>query len=138
MGSVAVGERPLLLDTVAVIFWHADSPRLSTRARTAMQESLSRPIYVSAITAFEIATKVRIGKLSVPATLMSDFEYVVEADGFRVLALDVGAAVRAGQLPSSHRDPFDRLLAAQALEKDCAVVTLDRLFGDEFGVETLW
>ena len=138
MGSVAAGEQPLLLDTVAFIFWHAASPRLSNRARTAMQESLTRPIFVSAVSAFEISTKVRLGKLVVPPALLSDFEYVAQADGFRVMPLNLDAAVRAGQFTSMHRDPFDRLLAAQALENDFAVVTNDPAFASEFDVSTWW
>ncbi len=138
MGAVALGERPLLIDTAAFIFWHADSPRLSARARAALLQSLSRRIYVSSVTAFEIATKVRLGKLQVPAALVSDFQYVVEADGFRLVELDAVAAIRAGQFPSAHRDPFDRLLAAQALHLDCAAVTPDAVFQAAFGVEVLW
>ena len=138
MGTVALEERPLLLDTAAFIFWHADSPRLSARARAAMLQALSRPIYVSTVTAFEIATKVRIGKLQVPPALVSDFQYVVEADGFRLVELDAVTAIRAGQFISTHRDPFDRLLAAQSLTLDCAAVTPDVVFQSEFGVEVLW
>ena len=69
MGGVALDEQPLLLDTVALMFWHADSPRLPSRVRAALMRSLSRPIYVSAVSAFEIATKVRTGKLRVPPAI---------------------------------------------------------------------
>ena len=131
-------SRALLLDTVAFIFWHADSPRLSVRARETMMQSLSQPIFVSAVTAFEIATKVRLGKLQVPGAMLADFQYVVEADGFRLLELNAPASIRAGQFTSTHRDPFDRLLAAQALVHDCAVVTLDPVFTIEFSVDVLW
>jgi len=138
VGSVAVEQSPLLLDTVAFIFWHADSPRLGKRARKAMLAALDRPVYVSAVTAFEIATKVRLGKLHVPPQLLNDFRYVVEADGFRLLDLDADAAVQGGTFESNHRDPFDRLLAAQAIAMECEVVTNDVLFGPEFGVDVLW
>ena len=138
MGGVTLDEQPLLLDTVALIFWHADSPRLPSRVRAALLTSLSRPIYVSVVSAFEIATKVRSGKLRVPPALLADFQYAVESDGFRMLDLTAGAAVRAGQLSSAHRDPFDRLLVAQALAHDCAVVTLDPVFAEEFGAEVFW
>lgn len=129
--------QPLLLDTVAFIFWHADSPRLSSSARGAMLEALQRPIYVSAASAFEIATKVRLGKLTVPPAILNDFAYVVEADGFRLLDIDAAAAIRAGQLASLHRDPFDRLIGAQALAINGAVVTNDEAFA-ELGVEMFW
>jgi len=129
---------PLLLDTVAFIYWHADSPRLGTRARAALLDAMTRPIFVSAVSAFEISTKVRLGKLHVPAAILSDFQYVVEADGFRLLDLDAPAAAQAGGLESPHRDPFDRLLAAQALTRDLAIVTNDPVFASDFGVPVLW
>ena len=137
MGTVVADERPLLLDTVAFVLWHQDSPALSPKARAAMLQALQRPIFVSAATAFEIATKVRIGKLSVPAAMLSDFAYVVESDGFLMLDIDAMAAVRAGQLPADHRDPFDRLLAAQALDERMPLMSSDEAFR-EFGVEVVW
>lgn len=138
MGSVAIGEQPLLLDTAAFIFWHADSPRLPARVRATLLTALTRPIYVSAVSAFEIATKVRIGKLRVPPALLTDFQYVVESDGFRLLDLDATAAVSAGALDARHRDPFDRLLAAQALQRQCALVTPDFVFAEQFGTDVYW
>jgi PIN domain nuclease of toxin-antitoxin system len=130
-------HEPLLLDTVAFIFWHADSPRLSASARRALLEAPERAIYVSAASAFEISTKVRLGKLTVPPALLNDFAYVVEADGFRLLDIDSASAIRAGQLASSHRDPFDRLIAAQARMIKGAVVTNDSAF-HELDVEVFW
>ncbi len=138
MGSVAVTERPLLLDTVAFIFWHANSPRLPERVRDALRASKTRPIYVSVVSAFEISTKARLGKLHVPAPLIDEFQYVVESDGFRLLELNAASASRAGQFNSDHRDPFDRLLAAQALALDCDVATLDPVFAAEFSVGVFW
>ncbi len=137
MGAVVSDERPLLLDTVAFVLWHADSPRLGPKARAAMLKALERPIFVSAATAFEIATKARLGKLSVPAALLADFVYVVESDGFRMLDVDAAAAVRAGQFSAEHRDPFDRLLAAQAIAAGCAIVTNDQMFA-VLGADTYW
>jgi PIN domain nuclease of toxin-antitoxin system len=132
-----VSAPPLLLDTVAFIFWHADSPRLPVTVRAALQEAPARAIFVSAATAFEIATKVRLGKLVMPAAILHDFQYVVEADGFRMLNVDATAAMHAGQLPGDHRDPFDRLIAAQALHLGAAVVTSDPAFS-ALGVEVCW
>jgi PIN domain nuclease of toxin-antitoxin system len=135
---VTAADQPLLLDTSAFLFWHADSRKLSKRARTAMLDAPERPIFVSAISAFEIATKVRLGKLDVPTSLLNEFAYVVESDGFRVMDLDAASAVRAGLLSADHRDPFDRLLAAQAIVHRCAVVTPDRIFKDALGAEVFW
>ena len=103
-----------------------------------MLGALQRPVFVSSVSGFEIATKVRLGKLDVPTALLNEFAYVVESDGFRVLDLDSVSAVRAGLLPGEHRDPFDRLLAAQAMVHDCTVITPDRLFEDALGVAVLW
>jgi len=130
-------ESALLVDTATWLFWHADSPRLSGNARALLHQALERPVYVSVITAFEIATKVRLGKLTVPPELLQDFAYYVESDGFRVLPLGAAASVRAGVLPGDHRDPFDRLLAAQALEEDAMVVSPDTAFAS-FGVSVIW
>ncbi|HYW30098.1 MAG TPA: type II toxin-antitoxin system VapC family toxin [Gemmatimonas sp.] len=130
-------DQPLLLDTVAFIFWHADSPRLSPLARRAMLAAPQRTVYVSAASAFEIATKVRLGKLTVPPAMLNDFAYVVEADGFRLLDVDAASAIRAGQLASDHRDPFDRLIGAQALVLNGAVVTNDAAFA-YLGVDVFW
>ncbi len=130
-------DTPLLIDTVAFIFWHADSPRLSPLARQLLLEAPQRPVYVSAASAFEIATKVRLGKLTVPPAMLNDFAYVVEADGFRLLDVDAPSAIRAGQLAVAHRDPFDRLIGAQALSIGSVVVTNDTAFG-ELGVAVVW
>jgi len=130
-------DQALLLDTVAFIFWHADSPHLSPLVRRALLEAPQRTVYVSAASAFEIATKVRLGKLTVPSAMLNDFAYVVEADGFRVLDVDATSAIRAGQLASDHRDPFDRLIGAQALAVGSAVVTNDPAFAS-FGVDVFW
>ena len=130
-------DTPLLLDTVTFIFWHADSPRLSPVARQLLLDAPQRPVYVSAASAFEIATKVRLGKLTVPAAMLNDFAYVVEADGFRLLDVDAASAIRAGQLAGAHRDPFDRLIAAQALSIEALVVTNDGAF-HALGVGVVW
>ena len=135
---MTAAQQPLLVDTAAFLFWHADNRKLTRRARTAMLDALQRPVFVSSVSGFEIATKVRLGKLDVPPALLNEFAYVVASDGFRVLELDSVSAVRAGLLPGEHRDPFDRLLAAQAIVHECAVITPDRLFEDSLGVAVWW
>ena len=136
MGTLAP-DTPLLVDTATWIFWHAGSPRLSPTARTLLGQSLERPVHVSVVSAFEIATKVRLGKLTVPPELLTEFAYLVESDGFRVAPLDAAASVRAGTLPGEHRDPFDRLLAAQALELGAALLSPDTTLAS-LGVATIW
>jgi PIN domain nuclease of toxin-antitoxin system len=90
------------------------------------------------VCAFEISTKVRLGKLAVPQELLNEFAYIVESDGFRILELDAVSAVRGGLLPGNHRDPFDRLIAAQAIVHGCAVVTPDAVFAKVLGAEVFW
>jgi PIN domain nuclease of toxin-antitoxin system len=137
VGAIATEPLLLLLDTVAFILWHADSPRLPDSVRVLLHQAPVRPVYVSAASAFEIATRVRLGKLHVPQVILQDFQYVVEADGFRLLDVSAIAAVRAGLLPSEHRDPFDRLIAAQALDLGATVATSDSAF-QELGVTVVW
>lgn len=136
MGALAP-DAPILVDTATWIFWHAGSPRLSTTARTILAQSLERPVHVSVVSAFEIATKVRLGKLAVPDELLHEFAYLVESDGFRVVPLGAESSVRAGMLPGAHRDPFDRLLAAQALELGATLLSPDAAFAT-LGVPALW
>ena len=102
----------LLLDTHAFLWWVADSSRLSARVRGLVAE-LDNPVFVSAASAWEIATKYRIGKLPEAAPLALDVAGVIEAQGFEELSITVADAEHSGRLPGPHRDPFDRMLAAQ-------------------------
>jgi PIN domain nuclease of toxin-antitoxin system len=130
-------DRPLVLDTVTLILWHNDDIRLSPRAKAALGEAPNREIHVSAVSAFEIANKVRLGKLAVPRAMLEDFNYVVTSDGFQRLDVDPASALAAGLLSSTHRDPFDRLIAAQAIRLGAFVVTNDSAFVD-LGADVLW
>jgi len=127
---------PVLLDTHAFLWWIADSGRLSGPARAAIADELNE-ILVSAVSAWEIATKFRIGKLPGCEAVAFDVAGHVAGQGFEALAIDVADAERAGRLPGAHRDPFDRMLAAQALARDAPVVSVDPAF-DSFGVFRLW
>ena len=126
----------LLLDTHALIWWFLDSPRLSDKARTAIVDYID-PVYVSAVSAFEIATKVRLGKLPDAARLDRSFDALVESQHFKPLPLTLEHALVAGGLSDGHKDPFDRLLIAQALTENLTLVSNERLF-DGFGVRRLW
>ena len=92
---------------------------------------------VSAASAWEIATKYRIGKLPGCEAVAVDVARHIAGQGFEALAIGVADAERAGRLPGSHRDPFDRMLAAQALAREFPVVSVDPVF-DDFGVVRLW
>ena len=126
----------VLLDTHAFLWWIADSERLSGPARTVIADKLN-DIAVSAASAWEIATKFRIGKLPGCEAVAFDVAGHVTGQGFEGLAISVADAERAGRLPGSHRDPFDRMLEAQALARDFPVVSADPVF-DSFGVVRLW
>jgi PIN domain nuclease of toxin-antitoxin system len=126
----------VLLDTCAVI-WATMSPSaLSHKARETLANE-SNVILVSAASAWEIATKVRLGKLPGAEKLEQDYLAVMEEAGYTLLAIDTESALRAGRLTAEHKDPFDRMIAAQALAMDVAVLSPDPQF-DQFGVRLIW
>jgi len=126
----------LLLDTHTLL-WLAHEPRkLSARAVAAIYDS-DNEVLVSAVSAMEIATKVRNGKLEYRTSLATDFMAEIESQGFEPLAITVGHAQRAGNLQGSHRDPWDRLLVAQAQVEDISLVSSDARLAD-WPVELLW
>ena len=125
-----------LLDTHTLLWCFNASPSLSSRARRAI-EDLDNEVLVSAASAWEIATKVRLGKLAAGEELVSDFERYVAQLGFEGLPISVQHAVRSGKLPGEHRDPFDRILIAQAQAEDLSIISNDRIF-DVYHVERTW
>ncbi len=110
----------LLLDTHAFLWWNADDRALGPRAREAIADP-DNVVYVSAATAWEIAVKRRAGKLEAPGEI-ADW---IRDDGFSDLAIEVEHAIASAELPEHHRDPFDRLLIAQARLEDLTLVTSD-------------
>lgn len=127
---------PLLLDTHAVIWWWLDSPRLSPTARAAIMAP-DQQICVSAVSAIEIAIKFRIGKLSDFEDPRTRFPAEMAASRFDSLAVTEAHSLAAGLLPGDHRDPFDRLIAAQALAEGLTIVTRDPELA-AFGCKVLW
>ena len=126
----------LLLDTHAFVWWIADSRKLSEQAFELIADE-SREVFVSAASAWEIATKYRLGKLSVPELAAFDMAGAIAGQGFRELAIGVQDASLAGRLPGPHRDPFDRMLIAQALTRGLVLVSRDAVF-DGYGVSRMW
>jgi PIN domain nuclease of toxin-antitoxin system len=126
----------LLLDTHAFLWWLAGQRALSRKARAAI-ESDDNDILVSAASAWEIATKFRIGRLPGAAAVARDVTGAVAAEGFDRLPMSMAHAERAGALNGPHRDPFDRMLIAQALLEDLVLVSNERMF-DVYGVKRLW
>jgi len=126
----------LLLDTHALIWWLAGDERLSQIARAAIADE-ANAVMVSAASAMEIATKFRIGKLPQASLLALDFEAIIGAQGFDEMAITVRHARLAGEMKIAHKDPFDRLLVAQAQVEDMMLVSNEVLF-DSFAVQRLW
>ncbi len=125
-----------LLDTHALLWWLSDDPALSKPARKFIGET-QNTVIVSAASAWEIATKVRLGKLSTAAELAADFVGHVGREGFELLPISPDHAIRAGLLPGPHKDPFDRMLIAQAQAEGVPLVTNELVF-DAYGVRRIW
>jgi PIN domain nuclease of toxin-antitoxin system len=126
----------LLLDTHVLIWWLAGDPMLSANAKAAIADPGNEAL-VSAASAWEIATKYRIGKLPQGAPLAVDMPGVLAGQGFVELPITVRHGQAAGSLPGPHRDPFDRMLIAQAVLVDLVLVSNEAVF-DRYGVRRLW
>jgi PIN domain nuclease of toxin-antitoxin system len=125
----------LLLDANALLWWFEANRRLSIRA----QREITSPgteTFVSAAAVWELAIKTAIGKLDAQA-LLDTAEQRFQAAGFIVLAINVRHAIRAASLPPRHKDPFDRMLIAQAEAENLAVVSSDPVF-EHYGVRRIW
>lgn len=126
----------LLIDTHALLWWLSDDPSLSAAARRAMAET-SNVLLVSAASAWEIATKVRLGRLPGAAELAADFQGFMLREGFTTLDITADHGIRAGLLPGPHKDPFDRMLISQAQAENVPIVTNERTF-ETYGVRRVW
>lgn len=116
-----------LLDTNALLWWLTDSEKLSKKARQVVSKP-DHALYVSAATGWELATKVRIGKLEEARPLLQDLATRLAREYIDVLAIDMPAALLAGSMVHAHRDPFDRMIAAQATTEKMTVVSSDEVF----------
>jgi len=124
----------LLLDTQAFLWWVTDDRRLSKRARTAIAAT---PCVVSIASCWEMAIKASIGKLTVPLPLSRFIQQQLEINGFSLLPIALEAAAAVADLPFHHRDPFDRLLVAQAQQHGVAIVSADPVF-TKYRVRRIW
>lgn len=126
----------LLLDTHALIWWLAGDIQVPASARDAIEDHRGSA-FLSAASAREIATKVRIGKLPGAAAIATDIPGVILKEGLRPFAVTVEHGQRAGALPRPRRDPFDRMLIAQAMLDNLHLVSIEHAF-DAYGVLRLW
>ncbi len=126
----------VLLDTHALLWFVGGDAQMSARARQAIEAPGAR-VVVSAASAWEIATKYRLGKLDGARLLAENFVDAVSGLGFDIVPISASAAQRAGLMTAAHRDPFDRVLAAQAVELGLPIVSADAAF-DGLGVRRVW
>lgn len=126
----------LLLDTHALLWWAFGSRELSRRAGALLADR-ANTVYVSSASAWEISTKHRLGRLPEAGVLVQDMSGWFERAGLTELPISVAHAQRAGTFLQPHRDPFDRMLAAQSLLEDLPIVGRDEVLKD-FGVALVW
>jgi PIN domain nuclease of toxin-antitoxin system len=126
----------ILLDTHAFLWFIAGSDELSDKARELIEDENNR-IFLSAASLWEMAIKVSLGKL----TLSEPFETLIPEqlalNGLEILDITIAHTTQVANLPFHHRDPFDRLIIAQALEEQLPVISVDNAF-DEYGVTRIW
>lgn len=125
-----------LLDTHALLWWWTDDTQLSERARSLIYDE-ANIILVSAASAWEMATKHRLGKLAVAREAMARYNELIELDGFTHLPVTYLHALRAGGYAADHRDPFDRMLAAQSSLEAATLISCDGAFAT-FGTQVVW
>jgi PIN domain nuclease of toxin-antitoxin system len=126
----------VLLDTHAFLWWLDGDPRLQAVAKSVIEKGAAR-IFVSAASAWEISTKFRLGKLSLAQRVAADVMACIRSQGFVPLPVTVDHGQRAGALPGSHKDPFDRMLIAQAQAERLAIISNEVAF-DSYGVTRIW
>ncbi len=126
----------VLLDTHALLWWLAGDKQMSATGRWIIEDE-ENAVFVSAASAWEVSTKHRLGKLPRAGPLSTDFAGVVAAQGFLELPIGIEDGQHAGQLAGGHRDPFDRMLIAQAKRNDLALISNEVVF-DDYGVIRIW
>jgi len=123
----------LLLDTHALLWWLADDDKLSSKARELIADPANQ-VVVSAVSGWEIGIKQALGKLDVdPERVLAE----VQDNGFTLLNVNFKHGLAAGALASYHRDPFDRMLIAQAQCDELHIVSIDGVFSD-YDVDVVW
>lgn len=131
----SINNVAVLLDTHAFLWWCADTPELSKKARNLI--AAEEGCLLSLASVWEMSIKLSLGRLDLPVPFDRYIPEQLALNGFSQLAIDFRHIARGARLPWHHRDPFDRLLIAQALEEDLTIVSRDRAF-DRYGVRRVW
>jgi PIN domain nuclease of toxin-antitoxin system len=132
---MGTGVTGILLDTHVLLWWLGDRKRLTSAAFSAIEDPAHKA-YVSAVSAWEMTIKQRLGKLNA-GPILTDFERLLEEEGFTPLHITVGHALNVGSEKSANKDPFDQLLAAQARLENLSIVSSDRFF-DKQAIQRIW
>jgi PIN domain nuclease of toxin-antitoxin system len=125
-----------LFDTHALIWWFSDDSSLPPTVRGIIADT-DNTLLVSAASAWELAIKYQLGKLRKVADLVSNFSGRIEQEGFELLPISAEHGIRAGLLPGRRKDPFDRMLIAQAQSEDVPILSNEAVF-EAYGVRRLW
>ncbi|MBF0620791.1 MAG: type II toxin-antitoxin system VapC family toxin [Magnetococcales bacterium] len=126
----------LLLDTHALLWWFYGNEQLSERAKNAIANERNE-VFVSSASAWEIATKFRIGKLPHAQEIAENLPHHLATQRFSSLPISLIHAQRAGLLSGAHRDPFDRMLITQSIVENLTLISIEKLF-DQYTVNRLW
>jgi PIN domain nuclease of toxin-antitoxin system len=126
----------LLLDTHAFLWFVLNDSQLSAAARTAISDP-NNEVFVSPATFWEVAIKVSLGKYTLAVPLEAFFQQGIQANGFKTLPIEFRHAAQVAALPFHHKDPFDRMLIAQALVEGLTLVSIEAAFAS-YGVKCLW
>jgi PIN domain nuclease of toxin-antitoxin system len=126
----------LLLDTHTLLWWFSDDPALPASTRKLIAQPDSN-IFVSAVSAWEISTKFRLGRLPTASDLVDDFGGYLAHERFLNLPLSSEHGIRGGLLPGPLQDPFDRMLIAQAEAEKLCIISNEKIF-DQYGIRRLW
>ncbi|RJQ47492.1 MAG: type II toxin-antitoxin system VapC family toxin [Gammaproteobacteria bacterium] len=126
----------LLLDTHAFLWWVEDAPELSRKARQAVANP-GNECFLSLVSCWEMAIKLSLGKLKLSGVIERFIPEQLSINGFHRLEIGFRHVTQVASLPFHHRDPFDRLLVAQAREEKLAIVSADAVF-QKYGVKRIW
>jgi PIN domain nuclease of toxin-antitoxin system len=126
----------ILLDTHAIVWWATGDKRLSRRARVAIADP-NTEVFISIASAWEIQIKATLQKITLNESVDALYRSLIIDQDFRMIGLELKDIEHLSKLPRHHRDPFDRMLVAQALRGDLTLVTKDRVVSS-YGTPTLW